>query len=151
MKLISQHAVISVPVSQQEQSLRFYVDVLGLVKQRDLCLGPDMRLLTVSVRDQLRPELALARVDVAFHGEQRIKDVLAYHAQHVAVAFVTENLYEEYKALRGRGVTFTGMPVQREYGLSTTFIDPDGNAFLLLESTPALQHSFMGRHFGTAA
>ena len=151
MKLISQHTVISVPVSQQEQALHFYVDVLGLIKQRDLCLGPELRLLTVAVKDQPRPELALARVDAAFHSEQRVRDVLAYHEQHVAVAFVTEHLYEEYKALRTRGVTFTALPAQRAYGLSTTFVDPDGNPFLLLESTPALQTLFMGKRFGTAA
>lgn len=136
MKLISPHAVISILVRDQDEALRFYTEKLGLEKRSDIVYGPGLRLLTVASRGQRKPELALACPDKALHGEERIKEVMARISQRSPWIFVTHNCWQKYEQLHTRGVGFVRTPTSQNYGLEAVFVDPDGNAFTLLEASP---------------
>ncbi|GAC1362771.1 MAG: VOC family protein [Ktedonobacteraceae bacterium] len=131
--------------------MRFYVQKLGLEKRRDITYGPGMRLLTVAPRGQQKPELVLARPDVALAGEERVKELLEHIGQTVASIFITENCRHDYENLIARGVPFASAPTARLYGIEARFNDPYGNTFALLEAAPGIRTQLEGSDFGTAA
>ncbi len=142
MKLISQHALISVLVKDQDEALRFYTDVLGLEKRHDMTFGPGLRLLTVASQGQQKPEIALAHPDVTWHGEERVRELLGHIGQGAPGIFVTENCRRDYEQLQARGVWFVREPTAQLYGLEAVFVDPFGNSFALLEVSPEVRSLF---------
>jgi catechol 2,3-dioxygenase-like lactoylglutathione lyase family enzyme len=136
MRLISQHTMISILVQDQDKALQFYTEKLGLEKRQDLSFGPELRLVTVALQGQLKPEIALAKPDVAFYGEERVKELTTQIRQKVSSIFVTQDCQRTYVDLQARGVPFVCTPTQRRYGLEAIFTDLDGNTFVLLEAAP---------------
>ena len=134
MKLISQHSVISILVRDQDEALRFYTEKLRLEMRKDVTFAPGLRLLTVGVRGQAKPEIALEHV-----------------GRQVPMVFVTDNCRKEYERLRARGVKFASAPTQQLYGLEAVFEDLYGHAFSLLEASPEALSSFEQHSIGTAA
>src|SRR5690348_10982094 len=106
MKLISPHTLISVLVRDQEEALHFYTNILGLEKRSDITFGPGLRLLTVAPRGQQKPEIALARPEVAWHGETRVQELLSHIGRELPSVFVTEDCRRDYELLQARGVWF---------------------------------------------
>lgn len=151
MKLISQHAIISVLVQDQEEALRFYTQKLGLEKRRDITYGPGMRLLTVALKGQQKPELVLAKPDPSLSGEERVKELLEHIGRKVSSIFVTDNCHGEYESLVARGVPFICAPTTQLYGVEAVFKDPYGNTFSLLEAAPGIRIQLERSDFGTAA
>jgi predicted enzyme related to lactoylglutathione lyase len=151
MKLISQHAIVSILVQDQEEALCFYTQRLGLEKRRDITYGLGMRLLTVAPEGQQKPELALAKPDISLSGEERVKELLEHIGQKVLSIFVTDNCCREYENLKARGVSFVCAPQTQLYGIEAVFKDPYGNTFSLLEAAPGICAQLEHRNFGTAA
>ncbi len=151
MKLISQHAIISILVQDQEEALRFYTQKIGLEKRCDITYGPGMRLLTVALKGQDKPELALAKPDTLLSSEERVKELLEHIGQKISSIFVTDNCRQEYERLRARGVPFVCAPTEQLYGIEAVFQDPYGNTFSLLEAAPSMRAQLEHKDFGTAA
>ncbi len=151
MKLISQHAIISILVQDQEEALRFYTQKLGLEKRRDVTYGPGMRLLTVALKGQQKPELVLAKPDLSLISEERVKELLEHIGCKVSSIFVTDNCHYEYESLAARGVPFLCAPTTQLYGVEAVFKDPYGNTFSLLEAAPGIRTQLEQSDFGTAA
>lgn len=133
MKIITQLAVISVLVQDQDEALRFYTEKLGLEKRADVSFGPGMRWLTVAPKGQKRPEIALAKPDIVFHGEERTKELLGRIGQGTTGVFDTDDCWNMYETLCSRGVTFVHPPSKQKYGMEAVFEDLYGNRFALLE------------------
>ena len=151
MKLISQHAIISILVRDQEEALCFYTQKLGLEKRRDITYGPGMRLLTVALKGQQKPELVLAKPDASLSGEERVKELLEHIGRKVSSIFVTDDCHHEYENLIARGVPFICAPTNQLYGVEAVFKDPYGNTFSLLEAAPGIRLQLEHNDFGTAA
>lgn len=151
MKLISQHTLISVLVRDQEEALHFYTDILKLEKRRDVIFGPGLRLLTVAPEGQHKPEIALARPDVAWHGEARVQELLSHIGRGLPGIFVTENCRRGYEQLQARGVWFVREPTAQLYGVEAVFVDPFGNLFALLETSLEARSLFAQYMVGNAA
>jgi lactoylglutathione lyase len=58
---ITKIRTIGVPVTNQDQALQFYVDVLGFDKRIDVTLGTDLRWIEVAPRGSDSASLALLR------------------------------------------------------------------------------------------
>lgn len=151
MKLISPHTVIAILVKDQAEALCFYTEHLGLEKRSDVTFGPGLRFLTVAAPDQYKPEIALARPDILWHSEKRVKAVMERVGRKVSSVFATDNCRKEYELLQARGVQFVCAPTEQLYGLEAIFVDPDGNAFSLLEASPEVRSLFEKQSVGTAA
>ncbi|GLV57066.1 hypothetical protein KDH_39040 [Dictyobacter sp. S3.2.2.5] len=151
MKLISPHTIISILVNDQDEALRFYIDMLGLEKRSDIIFGPNLRLLTVAPEGQQKPELALAKPDVPLYGEAYINELRGHQERKLASIFVTDNCQQEYAQLSERGVTFIAPPGKQLYGVEAVFLDPYGNAFSLLETSQSIRAIFKNILMGTAA
>ena|ERR1022692_4226444 len=151
MKLVAQHTIISLLVANQEEALHFYTEQLGLEKRIDSVFAPGMRLLTVGLQGQKKPEIALAHPEIALHGEERVRELMAGMSQVASWIFVTDNCRAEYEQLRARGVMFVSEPSRQMYGVEAVFVDLDGNTFTLLEATPEVRRLLNRRSIGSAA
>lgn len=129
MNMTTTFSVIPIPVADQDEALRFYVEKLGFEKRADVTFGPGLRLLTVSPRDQLRPVIALARSDDFSASQQKL-------APDDPWVISTEDCYRVYETLLARGVSFVSPPTRQMYGIEAIFADPYGNRFSLLEQLP---------------
>ncbi len=112
-------AVVSVPVSDQERAKAFYVDTLGLELVRDDSSIPGMRWI------QVRPD----REDTQFSLVNWFDTMPAGSLQ--GLVLTSDDLDEEYRQLRARGVEFDGPPQQQPWGMETVLHDPDGNQLIL--------------------
>ncbi len=134
MKLISRHALISIFVQNQEEALSFYTSMLGLEKRTDITFGPGLRLLTVASQGQQKPEIALAIPHQQCNAT--VQEETSHEERRKPWIFTTDNCHQDYERLRAHGVTFVHTPAKQLYGVEATFVDPYGNTFVLLETTP---------------
>jgi catechol 2,3-dioxygenase-like lactoylglutathione lyase family enzyme len=116
--------VMSVMVDDQAKALRFYTEVLGFVKKREIPVGVYSWLTVVSPEDPDGTELSLEPDE---HPAARpfkqalVEDGIPF------TSFAVDDVAAEYDRLVGRGVRFTQPPA--DMGLVTTavFDDTCGN------------------------
>ena len=115
---------VNVFVGDQDRSLRFYVDQLGFSLVLDYRFG-DSRVVMVSPPNGT----ALVALFAPKSGSEEYK--LIGHS--LQVAFVSENVPEQFEAWRKRGVHFRDEPQTSSWGGTwVTFEDLDGNSFVLV-------------------
>ncbi len=118
---------VTVLVRNQDQALRFYVDILGFEKIADDTFGPGMRWLVVAPHGQAQPHIVLNK---AFDPdmETRIGKLSGW-------VFHTGDCKATYTDLLAKGVKFTEKPTAHVWGIQALFEDPYGNQFVLLQPT----------------
>jgi catechol 2,3-dioxygenase-like lactoylglutathione lyase family enzyme len=110
----------SVLVDDQEKALRFYTDVLGFTKKRDIPLGEARWLTVVSPDDPEGTELVLEPDE---HPAARpFKEALASDGIPFT-SFAVEDVNAEFERMRSLGVRFTQEPA--EMGPITTAVLDD--------------------------
>jgi catechol 2,3-dioxygenase-like lactoylglutathione lyase family enzyme len=119
---ISDVAVVSIPVSDQERARRFYVDTLGFELLRDDASIPGMRWLQVAPR---RGGTSLSLVTW-------FESMPAGSLQGLVLQ--STDVYADYEALAAKGVAFEGPPKRRPWATETVLRDPDGNAIVLQQA-----------------
>lgn len=114
----------SVLVDDQEKALRFYTDVLGFEKKRDVPMG-DARWLTVtSPEDPTGPELLLEPDSHPAAGPFKaalVEDGLPY------TSFAVKDVDAEYRRLKEHGVRFVQEPAQMGPVTTAVLDDTCGN------------------------
>ena len=115
----------SIMVDDQDKALKFYTDVLGFVKSKDIDVGNGFRWITVVAKD----------------GHQDVELVLEPNANPVgktfqaglleqnipATAFEVDDVDAEYRRLKSLGVVFTMKPVEMGPVKLAVFADTCGN------------------------
>lgn len=115
---------VSVYVSDQEQSLRFFVDKLGFAVVADVRFASGSRWVEVSPPDGTAV-LALVLPMKGFHEEHLV-------GNSGLVTFLTEDVERTYGEWSSRGVHFPIPPQTPAWGGTfCRFVDPDGNSFAL--------------------
>jgi len=115
---------VSIYVSDQERSLRFFVDQLGFVLVSDAQFASGSRWVEVAPPDGTAI-LAL------------VKPIPGLNQDHFVgnsgmVTFLTEDVESKYQEWSARGVSFTMPPQTPAWGGTfCAFQDPDGNTFAL--------------------
>ncbi len=113
--------------TDQERSLKFYTESLGLEKRSDFS-GPEGRFLTVGL-DDCSVEVIL------WPGDPDLRMPPPGFEPGVVpgpVILESGDLMYDVEALRRRGVTFEEPgPVPYAFGIRITAIDPDGNRISL--------------------
>jgi predicted enzyme related to lactoylglutathione lyase len=126
--------VTSVYVDDQEKALRFYSDVLGLVKKSDFSQGP-FRWLTVSSPEEpdgVELQLALNNNPAAKAYQQAI-----FQQGQPAIMFFTDEVKRDYERIKGHGAEFTMPPTDVTGSTITMVKDTCGNLVQLTQ----LRHS----------
>jgi len=129
-------------VNDQEESLAFYTQKVGLEVRSDVTL-PELggfRWLTVGV-----PGQDLDLVLMAIPGEPVMDAKTADQVRELmgkgfagTVFLTTDDVQKDYEELKGRGIEFTSPPEQQPYGIDCAFHDPSGNNIRLGEITDDL-------------
>lgn len=117
-------SVISVPVADQERSLRFYRDVVGFEVVADATFGPGTRW-----------------VQVAPEGSPTTLALVCWFTEMPAgslrgLVLDTDDLDADHRDLVARGATVTA-PSDQPGGRFCFVTDPDGNVLGLRQSDPA--------------
>jgi predicted enzyme related to lactoylglutathione lyase len=114
--------------------LRFYSDVLGLVKKSDFSQGP-FRWLTVSSPEEpdgVELQLALNNNPAAKAYQQAI-----FQQGQPAIMFFTDDVKRDYERIKGHGAEFTMPPTDVTGSTITMVKDTCGNLVQLTQ----LRHS----------
>jgi catechol 2,3-dioxygenase-like lactoylglutathione lyase family enzyme len=111
---------ITIPVEDQGRALTFYRDVLGFEVRADTAFG-DQRWLAVAP--------AGSAVDFTLHPPMPGRGAPGWQQ---GLVLHTDDIAGVVAALRAAGVEVAD-PEQVGWGIQTTFADPDGNGFVLLQ------------------
>ena len=115
---------VTIYVSDQERSLRFFVDQLGFLLVSDVRFASGNRWVEVGPPDGTAI-LALALPIPGLNEERFI-------GNSGLVTFLAENVQAKYLEWSKRGVQFTIPPQTPSWGgMFCRFVDPDGNSFAL--------------------
>ena len=96
-------------ISNYEKALKFYTEVLGFVKKRDIPLGHGLRWLTlVSPEEPEGPELLL-EPNAKYPAMKALKESLVKDGIPF-MAFQVDDIQQEYARLKKLGVQFTMEP-----------------------------------------
>ena len=129
------HATIY--VLDQESAYDFYVNKLGLKVHTDAAMGPGMRWLTLTAKEQ--PELEIILMPVVEGPVFKKESVetmqgLVRKGTFGFGVFETKDIYATYEELKAKGVIFKKEPKKEFYGTEAVFIDDSGNWFSLSQT-----------------
>jgi catechol 2,3-dioxygenase-like lactoylglutathione lyase family enzyme len=116
--------VMSVMVDDQDKALRFYTEVLGFVKKREIPFGEHSWLTVVSPENLEGTELSLEPDE---HPAARpfkqalVEDGIPF------TSFAVDDVAAEYERLVARGVRFTQPPTEMGMVTTAVFDDTCGN------------------------
>lgn len=116
--------VTSVMVDNQDKALKFYTEILGFVKKRDIPLGQARWLTVVSKEEQDGVELLLELM--SFPPSKTYQQEL-FKAGIPFTAFNVGDIDKEYQRLIDLGVSFSMEPTQMGPTKLAVFNDTCGN------------------------
>jgi len=116
--------VTSVMVDNQDKALKFYTEILGFVKKRDIPLGKARWLTVVSKEEQDGVELLLELM--SFPPSKTYQQEL-FKAGIPFTAFSVADIDKEYQRLVDLGVSFSMEPTQMGPTKLAVFNDTCGN------------------------
>ena len=115
----------SIMVDDQDKVLRFYTEVLGFKKSKDVPVGGPYRWITVVAPDG-RDDLELSLEPNANPAGKTFQTAL-FEQGIPATAFESNDVAAEYQALAARGVAFTQPPTKAGPTTIAVFSDTCGN------------------------
>ena len=124
----------SVSIDDYDKALKFYTEVLGFVKKRDIPLGDGARWLTVvSPEDRDGTELLL-EPNADYPAMKALKESLVKDGIPFT-AFQVADIQKEYESLKKRGAEFTMEPTNM--GMTTVAVldDTCGNLIQIYQVT----------------
>jgi len=121
-------ALTSVLVEDQEKALRFYTEVLGFVKKRDMPAGQFRWLTVVSPEAPDDVELLLEPNDNP--AAKTFQEAL-FRQGIPLTSFAVEDVQKEYERLQGLGVVFRTKPTNVGPTTIASFEDTCGNLIQL--------------------
>jgi catechol 2,3-dioxygenase-like lactoylglutathione lyase family enzyme len=131
-------------VHDQEEALAFYTEKLGWEVRADVTVPEldNFRWLTVGPPGQPDVSVVLNAVPgppvMDAETADQIRSVLA-KGWAGQVMLTSDDVQASYEELRTRGVEFVEEPEERPYGIDSSFRDPSGNQFRLMQvREPAL-------------
>jgi catechol 2,3-dioxygenase-like lactoylglutathione lyase family enzyme len=132
--MISKLSHVSIYVLDQDSAHDFYVNKLGFTVHTDAPMGPGMRWLTVTAKDQ--PDLEITLMPIK-EGMMFSKETAAAMRELVQKGtfgfgvFECKDIYATYEELKAKGVEFIKEPKKEFYGIEALFKDDSGNWFSL--------------------
>jgi len=126
----------SVSIDDYDKALKFYTEVLGFVKKRDIPLGNGARWITVVSPEATDGTELLLEPNATYPAMKALKESLMKDGIPFT-AFEVSDIQEEYARLKKLGVEFTMEPTNM--GMTTVAIlnDTCGNLIQLYQVTGA--------------
>ena len=120
----------SVLVDDQQKALKFYTEILGFVKKRDIPIGKDRWLTVVSPSEPAGVELVLE--PNGFPPAKTYQKALL-EAGIPAAAFGVDDVQRTYEALTKMGVAFRTKPTKSDNAIIAVFDDTCGNLIQIFQ------------------
>jgi predicted enzyme related to lactoylglutathione lyase len=130
--MITRLTLVTILVSDQDEALKFFTEVLGLEKRQDAAMGPGARWLVVAPKGQADMGIVLQKPEPAMHGAERAQMLTEQIGKGTTWVFRADDLERTYEALSSRGVKFTAPPTAQPWGKQAIFDDPYGNRYALM-------------------
>ena len=126
----------SVSIDDYDKALKFYTDVLGFVKKRDIPLGEGARWITVVSPEEPDGTELLLEPNADYPAMKALKESLMKDGIPFT-AFQVNDIQKEYERLKKLGVEFTMEPT--DMGMTTAAIlnDTCGNLIQIYQVTGA--------------
>ncbi|MCY3804474.1 MAG: VOC family protein [Candidatus Saccharibacteria bacterium] len=121
----------SIFVSDQDEALKFYTEILGFVKKQDLPIGKFRWLTVVSSDDVDGPELLLEPNDNPVSQTYQ-KGIFAQNIP--ATLFSVRDARVEYERLKSLGVVFITPPTEMNDVIIAVFNDTCGNLIQIVQT-----------------
>ena len=115
--------LFSLPVSDQDQSRDFYVQVLGFELISDVQMAPNMRWIQIAPPGSTTSITLVTWFPTMSAGSTK------------GTVLETDDLEGDIADLKGRGVSIDGEIQEMPWGRFVTFDDPDGNGIVLQATT----------------
>jgi catechol 2,3-dioxygenase-like lactoylglutathione lyase family enzyme len=123
-------------VTDQDEALRFYTEVLGFEVRKDIAMGEGgPRWLTVGPKGQPDLEIILGLPAAPMVDPDSATQIRALLNKGALCGGVmrTDDTHGTYKELSAKGVEFIQPPAERPYGIEAVFRDNSGNWFSLTQ------------------
>lgn len=125
--------VTSLPVVDQDKALKFYTEVLGFVKKRDIPLG-EAKWLTVVSPDAPDGVELLLEPNGEYPAMKALKETLVRDGIPFTT-FEVDDIYAEYERLKRLGVQFSIEPTNMGMTIVAVFDDTCGNLIQMHQMT----------------
>jgi catechol 2,3-dioxygenase-like lactoylglutathione lyase family enzyme len=120
----------SVLVRDQDKALRFYTEVLGFVKQKDIPVG-EFRWLTVASPET--PDDIELVLEPNEHPAAKTFQEAMFQYGRPMTAFEVDDIQREYQRMKDLGVSFTQPPTDAGPVVMAVFDDTCGNLIQLYQ------------------
>jgi catechol 2,3-dioxygenase-like lactoylglutathione lyase family enzyme len=114
--------LVSIPVADVDRAKGFYVDMLGFEERFDGPFGDGMRWV------ELAPPHSQATIALVTWFDSMPPGSIT------GMVLDTPDARHAYEVLQARGVEFTGELRMDPWGTSASFVDPDGNGWVLMQT-----------------
>lgn len=116
----------SIPIDDYDKALKFYTEVLGFVKKRDIPLGDGARWVTVVSPEEPDGTELLLEPNASYPAMKALRESLVKDGIPFA-AFQVSNIQEEYEHMQDLGVEFAMEPTNMGMTTAAIFNDTCGN------------------------
>jgi catechol 2,3-dioxygenase-like lactoylglutathione lyase family enzyme len=128
--------ITSVSIDDYDRALKFYTEILGFVKKRDIPLGEGARWITVvSAEDPDGTELLL-EPNADYPAMKALKEALVKDGIPFT-AFQVDDIQQEYERMKKLGVEFTMEPTNMGMTSAAVFNDNCGNLIQIYQINAA--------------
>ena len=126
--------VTSVSIGDYDKALKFYTEVLGFVKKRDIPLGGDARWLTVVSPAEPDGVELLLEPNAEYPAMKALKEALVNDGIPFTM-FEVDDIQAEYERLKKLGVQFTMEPTNMGTTTIAILDDTCGNLIQIYQMT----------------
>lgn len=125
-------ALASVPINDYDQALKFYTEVLGFVKKRDIPLGNGARWLTVVSPENPDGVELLLEPNGEYPAMKALKESLMRDGIPYT-AFRVDDIQKEYERMKALGVEFSMEPTNMGSTVVAALNDTCGNLIQIFQ------------------
>lgn len=124
----------SVSIADYDKALKFYTEILGFVKKRDIPLGQGARWLTVVSPEEPEGTELLLEPNADYPAMKALKESLVKDGIPFT-AFQVGDIHKEYDRMKKLGVEFTMEPTNTGMSTVAIFDDTCGNLIQIFQVT----------------
>ncbi|MDK2122508.1 VOC family protein [Parachitinimonas caeni] len=125
-------SLVSLLVSDYDEAIAFYTGSLGFELKEDSPMGNGKRWVVVNPRGSQGCALLLAKAS----SPEQLAQVGNQTGGRVFLFLQTDDFWQDYQAMKEKGVQFMEAPREEVYGWVVVFADLYGNKWDLLQRKP---------------
>ncbi len=124
----------SVSIDDYDKALKFYTEVMGFLKKRDIPLGEGVRWITVVSPEEPDGTELLLEPNASYPAMKALKESLVKDGIPFT-AFEVRDIQAEYERMKNLGVEFTMEPTNMGMTTAAVFDDTCGNLIQIYQMT----------------